>query len=74
MEKDKELSELEALRKKLLDGTITEEELRRLRELEAKYGLDPIANPFEQQMKLNDEFDQNMQDDEEDIMHSRITD
>jgi len=42
------MSELEALRKKLLDGTITEEELRRLRELEAKYGLEQIKNPFEE--------------------------
>lgn len=33
----------------MLDGTITEEELRRLRELERKLGLDPIENPFEQQ-------------------------
>ena len=43
----KELAELEALRKKLLDGTITEDELRRLRELEAKYGLEHIENPFD---------------------------
>lgn len=35
------------MRRKLLDGTITEEELRRLRELEKKLGLDPIENPFE---------------------------
>lgn len=57
LERDKELSELEELRKKLLAGTITEEELRRLRELEGKYGLEPISNPFEQQIKMNDEFD-----------------
>jgi sulfite reductase beta subunit-like hemoprotein len=42
-----EMDELEMLRLKLLNGTITEEELRRLRELEAKYGLEAIANPFE---------------------------
>ena len=48
LERMKELDELEELRKKLLNGTITEEELRRLRELEAKYGLEHIENPFEQ--------------------------
>lgn len=45
------------MRRKLLDGTITEEELRRLRELEKKLGLDPIENPFEKQQELNEEFD-----------------
>jgi hypothetical protein len=35
------------LRKKFLDGTITEDELKRMRELEIKYGLEPITNPFE---------------------------
>lgn len=70
------MDELERLRRKLLDGTITEDELRRLRELEKKLGLEPIENPFEKQQALNEEFDQNMQDaeDDEDILHSRITD
>lgn len=44
----KDLAELEALLKKLRDGTISEEELRRLRELEAKLGLEPEKNPFEE--------------------------
>ena len=43
----RELSELEELRKKLMNGDITEEELRRLRELEEKYGLEPAENPFD---------------------------
>lgn len=59
----KELDELEELRKKLLAGTITEDELRRLRELEGKYGLEPIENPFDQQKQLNEVFEDNMQDD-----------
>jgi hypothetical protein len=42
----KEIDELEMLRQKLLNGEITEEELRRLRELEAKYGLEEMNNPF----------------------------
>jgi hypothetical protein len=43
----KEVDEIERLRRKLMDGTITEEELRRLRELEAKYGLEPMEVPIE---------------------------
>lgn len=41
----KEIDELERLRRKLMDGTITEEELRRLRELEDKYGLEHMEDP-----------------------------
>jgi len=47
------MDELERLRQKLLDGTITEEELRRLRELEAKYGLEAMEDPFAAQKLLN---------------------
>lgn len=63
-----------------MNGDITEDELRRLRELEEKYGLEPAENPFDQQMQLNEEFDDNMQDGEQeeqlqdDSMQSRITD
>jgi hypothetical protein len=75
----KELDELEELRKKLMDGTITEEELRRLRELEAKFGLEEMKDPFEEQKKMNQQFEENMFEQEEavgegDFMHSRITD
>lgn len=69
-ERKRELAELEELRRKLLAGEITEDELRRLRELEEKYGLEHIKNPFEEQIQLNEEFDDNMEDD---LMNSRIT-
>ena len=36
---EKELEELEELRRKLLNGDITEDELRRLMELQNKYGV-----------------------------------
>lgn len=65
------MAELEELRRKLLSGEITDEELKRLRELEDKYGLEHIKNPFEEQIQLNEEFDDNMEDD---LMNSRITD
>jgi len=60
----KELAELEALLKKLRDGTISEEELRRLRELENKFGLEPEKNPFEEQIDKNEKF--------EDIMDNEL--
>lgn len=70
----RELAELEALRQKLLNGgKLTDEEIARLRELQLKYGIEPDENMFGQQVQLNEEFDDNMQDDDE-LMHSRITD
>ncbi len=55
-----EMSGLEELRRKLLSGEITDEELRRLRELEAKYGMDELKDPFADQKLMNQEFDENM--------------
>lgn len=63
--KKSELSEIEELRRKLLAGEITEEELKRLRELEAKHGLEEMKDPFA------DESGENLEDD---LNHSKITD
>ena len=46
------------MRRKLLDGTITEEELQRLRELEAKHGLEPMEDPNAGEMNLSKISDQ----------------
>lgn len=54
-----ELSEIEELRRKLANGEITEEELRRLRELEDKHGLEHAKDP---------------NDNEDEVNQSRITD
>lgn len=59
----------------MLDGTITQEELDRLRELERKYGLEEMQNPFEAQKLLNQEFDDNINQSMNDSMnHSKISD